>query len=254
MSSYQGKNIIVTGGASGIGWAMVRAFARAGGSVTMLDQNAESGMMAVGQLKTEGLTVRFVRCDVADEHEVQQAIGMVQHPDVLVNNAGVAHVGNVEQTGPTDIDRLYRINVKGVYHCTRAVIATMVKQGGGVILNMASVAGVVGIPDRFAYSMTKGAVIGMTLSIARDYVTKGIRCNCISPARVHTPFVDGFLAKNYPGKEKEMFDKLAATQPIGRMGEPDEVASMALYICSDEGSFLTGCNFPVDGGFIGLKM
>ena len=254
MTSYQGKNIIVTGGASGIGLAMVRAFARAGANVTMLDQNAESGLTAVGQLKAEGLTVRFVRCDVSDEHEVQQATGMVQHPDVLVNNAGVAHVGNVEQASASDIDRLYQVNVKGVYHCTRAVIGAMVKQGGGVILNMASVAGVVGIPDRFAYSMTKGAVIGMTLSIARDYVAKGIRCNCISPARVHTPFVDGFLSKNYPGQEREMFDKLAATQPIGRMGTPDEVAAMALFVCSDEGAFLTGCNFPVDGGFIGLKM
>jgi NAD(P)-dependent dehydrogenase (short-subunit alcohol dehydrogenase family) len=160
----------------------------------------------------------------------------------------------VEQTNPEDLDRLYQINVKGVYHCTRAVIGKMVKQGGGVILNMASVAAVTGIPDRFAYSMTKGAVLSMTLSVARDYVDKKIRCNAISPARVHTPFVDGFLAKNYPGKEKEMFEKLAASQPIGRMGTPDEVAAMALFLCSDEGSFLTGCNYSVDGGFINLKM
>lgn len=254
MSSMKGKNVIVTGGASGIGLAMVKKFAMAGGNVTMLDTNADAGLVVTGQMKAEGLDIRFVRCNVADLDEVQQAIGGIAHPDVLVNNAGVAHVGNVEKTSPADFDRLYEINVKGVFHCTQAVIGNMVKQGGGVILNMASVAGVVGIPDRFAYSMTKGAVIGMTLSIARDYVAQGVRCNCISPARVHTPFVDGFLAANYPGREKEMFGKLAATQPIGRMGSPDEVASMALYICSDEGAFITGCNFPVDGGFIGLKM
>lgn len=254
MSKMKGKNIIVTGGASGIGLAIVRRFASEGGRVTILDYNADAGKEVTELLKREGLVVSFIRCNVANESEVQDALGGVAHPDVLINNAGVAHVGNIELTSEQDVDQLYSINVKGVFHCTKAVIPKMVAQGGGVILNMASVAGVVGIPDRFAYSMTKGAVIGMTLSIARDYVSKKIRCNAISPARVHTPFVDGFLAKNYPGKEKEMYEKLAATQPVGRMGEPDEVASMALYICSEEGSFLTGCNFPVDGGFIGLKM
>lgn len=249
-----GRNIIVTGGASGIGLAMVRRFASEGGSVTMLDNNAEGGFEVVGKLKSEGLQVSFIRCNVADPVEVQSAMGKIANPHVLINNAGVAHVGNVEQTTPEELDRLYEINIKGMYNCTRSVIGRMVAQGGGVILNMASVAAVVGIPDRFAYSMTKGAVVSMTLSIARDYVDKKIRCNCLSPARVHTPFVDGFLMKNYPGKEKEMFDKLAATQPVGRMGTPEEVASMALFICSDEGAFLTGCNFPVDGGFIGLKM
>jgi len=254
MSKMKGKNVIVTGGASGIGLAIVRRFASEGATVTILDYNADAGRKVTEVLKKEELVVSFTRCNVADENEVAAAFGAIAHPDVLINNAGVAHVGNIELTTGQDVDQLYNINVKGVFHCTKVVIPKMVAQGGGVILNMASVAGVVGIPDRFAYSMTKGAVIGMTLSIARDYVSKKIRCNAISPARVHTPFVDGFLAKNYPGKEKEMFEKLAATQPVGRMGEPDEVASMALYICSEEGSFLTGCNFPVDGGFIGLKM
>lgn len=254
MSKMKGRNIIVTGGASGIGLAIVRRFAGEGGNVTLVDNNAESGAEAAKSLKAEGMNVNFVRCNVSNHDEVQSTLGTIAHPDVLVNNAGVAHVGTVEQTTPEDLDRLYDVNIKGMFNCTRAVIGKMVKQGGGVILNMASVAAVVGIPDRFAYSMTKGAVVSMTLSIARDYVDKKVRCNCISPARVHTPFVDGFLAKNYPGKEKEMFDKLAATQPVGRMGTPEEVASMALFICSDEGAFLTGCNFPVDGGFIGLKM
>lgn len=254
MTRMKDKNVIVTGGASGIGLAIVRRFAEEGGTVSLLDMNAEAGKQAAVKLVSEGLNVQFIRCNVAEVTDVESAIARIDRPHVLINNAGVAHVGNVEQTSPEELDRLYNINVKGMFHCCKAVIPRMVSQGGGVILNMASVAAVVGIPDRFAYSMSKGAVVGMTLSIARDYVEKKIRCNSISPARVHTPFVDGFLAKDYPGKEKEMFDKLAATQPIGRMGTPEEVASMALYICSDEGAFLTGCNFPVDGGFIGLKM
>lgn len=254
MTSLQGKNIIVTGGASGIGLAIARRFAAAGGRVHVFEINPDAGEEAAAQIRKEGHDAVFIPCDVSDPASVQQAVAQVSHPDILINNAGVAHVGNVEQTTPEDLDRLYQINVKGVFHCTRAVIGKMVKQGGGVILNMASVAAVTGIPDRFAYSMTKGAVLSMTLSIARDYVDKKIRCNAISPARVHTPFVDGFLARNYPGKEKEMFDKLAATQPIGRMGTPDEVAAMALFLCSEEGAFLTGCNYSVDGGFINLKM
>lgn len=254
MTSLQGKNIIVTGGASGIGLAIARRFAASRGRVHIFEINPEAGEEAAENIRKSGYDAVAVPCDVSDQESVQQAVTQVSHPDILVNNAGVAHVGNVEQTSPEDLDRLYQINVKGVYHCTRAVIGKMVKQGGGVILNMASVAAVTGIPDRFAYSMTKGAVLSMTLSIARDYVDKKIRCNAISPARVHTPFVDGFLARNYPGKEKEMFDKLAATQPIGRMGTPDEVAAMALFLCSDDGAFLTGCNYSVDGGFINLKM
>lgn len=249
------KNIIVTGGASGIGLAITKRFASEGGSVTFLDVNPEGGAEVERKLKAEGLNVRFLKCDVSNSKDVTAAFAQVATPvHILVNNAGISHVGNIDQTTEEDLDRMFQINIKGVYNCTKAAIGAMVKHEGGVILNMASVAAVVGIPDRFAYSMTKGAVLSMTLSIARDYVDKKIRCNAMSPARVHTPFVDGFLAKNYPGKEKEMFAKLAATQPVGRMGTPDEVASMALYLCSDEADFITGCNFPVDGGFIGLKM
>jgi NAD(P)-dependent dehydrogenase (short-subunit alcohol dehydrogenase family) len=170
----------------------------------------------------------------------------------LVNNAGVAHVGTVETTNEDDFNRLLNVNVKGVYNCMQSIIPFM-KEKGGVILNMASIASSVGIPDRFAYSMTKGAVVGMTLATARDYLKQGIRCNCISPARVHTPFVDGFINKNYPGKEEEMFEKLSKSQPIGRMAQPDEVAHLVLYLCSDEASFITGCDYPFDGGFIKLN-
>ena len=148
---------------------------------------------------------------------------------------------------------MYKVNVKGVYNCIQAVIPTMKQQGSGVIINMASIASSVGIADRFAYSMSKGAVLTMTYSVAKDYVGFGIRCNSISPARVHTPFVDGFIKKNYSGKEAEMFDALSKTQPIGRMGKPEEIANLALYLCSDEAAFITGTDFPIDGGFIKLN-
>ena len=172
--------------------------------------------------------------------------------DILINNAGIAHVGNIEKTTEEDLDRIYNVNVKGPYNCMYALIPKM-KTNGGVIINMASIASNVGINDRFAYSMSKGAILTMTYSIAKDYIKDGIRCNCISPARIHTPVVDGFIKANYPGQEEEMFKNLSATQPIGRMGKPQEVADLALYLCSDEASFITGTDFPIDGGFIKLN-
>ena len=172
---------------------------------------------------------------------------------MLVNSAGISHIGNVLNTTEADLDRLYKVNIKGVYNCLQAAVSIMKENKAGVILNLASVAGIIGLPDRFGYSMTKGAVYSMTLSVARDYIHEGIRCNCISPARVHTPFVDGFIKKNYPGKEKEMFEKLSRTQPIGRMAQPEEIAGMILYLCSDEASFVTGCDYPIDGGALKLN-
>ena len=170
-----------------------------------------------------------------------------------MNNAGISHIGNVETTSEADFEKLFNVNVKGVYNCLHAAVPLMKQHGGGVILNMSSIAAVTGLNDRFAYSMTKGAVYAMTLSVAKDYLKHGIRCNCVSPARVHTPFVDGFLAKNYPGKEAEMFEKLSQSQPIGRMGKPEEIANLILYLCSDEASFITGSDYPIDGGFIKLN-
>jgi 2-keto-3-deoxy-L-fuconate dehydrogenase len=169
-----------------------------------------------------------------------------------VNNAGVAHVGKLESTSEEDFDRIFRINVKGIYNCMYAAIDYMKTGGGGVILNLASIAATAGLADRFAYSMSKGAVLTMTYSVARDYIAQNIRCNCISPARVHTPFVDGFVRKNYPGREQDMFQKLAQSQPMGRMAQPSEVASLALFLCSDASSFITGTNYPIDGGFLNL--
>ncbi len=185
-------------------------------------------------------------------NEVFGSIFERERVNILVNNAGVSHIGNVENTKEEDFDRVFRVNVKGYYNCMHACIGHMKSHGGGAIVNMASIAGSAGLADRFAYSMSKGAVIAMTYSVAKDYVQHNIRCNCISPARVHTPFVDDYLQKNYPGREKEMYDKLAKTQPLGRMGEPDEVASLALFLCSDEAAFITGTDYPLDGGFLRL--
>ena len=204
-----------------------------------------------------GGTAAAVCCDVSRQVDVQRAFqGLLERfgsLDILVNSAGIAHVGTVEQTSEEDFDRLYAVNVKGVYNCMKAAVPAM-KQRGGVILNIASVASTVGLPDRFAYSMTKGAVLTMTYSVARDYVAHNIRCNCIAPGRVHTPFVDGFLAAHYPGREREMFEQLSRTQPIGRMGRPEEVAELALFLCSDAAAFITGSNYAIDGGFVTLKM
>ena len=170
-----------------------------------------------------------------------------------MSNSGIEHFGNLEDVEQETFDRVYAVNVRGIFLCMQAALPLLLAQGGGVIVNMASIAGTAGISDRFAYSMTKGAVLTMTLSVAKDYLKHNIRCNCISPARVHTPFVDGFLAKNYPGQEAEMFAKLAATQPIGRMAKPAEIGALALYLCSDEASFITGTDYPIDGGFLRLN-
>lgn len=249
------KNVLVTGGASGIGLAIVRRFAQEGDNVIILDYNQASGEAVAQELQADGLAVSFFQADVSNQSQINEVVGRITgNIDVLINNAGVSHVGNLEQTVESELDRLYNVNIKGVYNCSQAVIGRMKEQGGGVIINMASVAATVGIPERFAYSMTKGAVRTMTLSMARDYVEHKIRVNAISPARVHTPFVDGYIAKIYPGREQEMFDKLAATQPIGRMGEPEEVANMAYFLASDQAEFLTGADYLVDGGFSHLKM
>ncbi len=253
--SLHGKSAIITGAGSGIGRAIALVFAEAKANVQVLDLNIEAANLVVKEIEAAGGTAQSHACDVSNQTEVKKVIDAIaenQAIDILINNAGIAHVGNLENTSEEDLDRIYSVNVKGVYNGMFASIPHM-KKSGGVILNMASVASSVGIADRFAYSMSKGAVLTMTLSVAKDYVKEGIRCNCISPGRVHTPFVDGFIAKNYPGEEKEMFEKLSATQPIGRMGQPEEIANLTLFLCSDEASFITGTDYPIDGGFIKLN-
>ncbi len=252
MFDLQGKTAVITGGGSGIGAAIAELFARRGAAIDILDRDEDGALKTAERIRGDGGDAGSWRCDVSNAQEVRWAFANVEaargRVDILVNDAGIAHVGTIEQVSPDDLDRLYAVNVKGVYLCARAAVDLMLRQGGGVILNMASIASLIGIPERFAYSMSKGAVLTMTRSIAVDYMKRGIRCNCICPARVHTPFVEGYLAKNYPGREDEMRKMLAEYQPLGRMGTPEEVAVLALYLCSEESSFITGQAYPIDGG------
>lgn len=255
--SYKNKTVAITGGGSGIGRAMATAFAEMGATVGILEMNKDAAEETVRTIAPLQGTAIYYPCDITKTIEVVAALEQLNAAtgriSVLVNNAGIGFVGNIEQTSEADLDRLYEVNVKGTFNCIKAVIPYFKKQGEGVVLNMASIASSVGIPDRFAYSMSKGAVLTMTYSVAKDYLAENIRCNCISPARIHTTFVDNFIAKNYPGREKEMFKILSASQPIGRMGSPEEVADLALYLCSEEASFITGTNFPIDGGFVTIN-
>ncbi len=250
-----GKVAVVTGGGSGIGRAIATRFAENGAVVRILDLNLRDAEETAQRIIASGAQAAAFACDVAEQAKVKEVLSGIferERVNILVNNAGVSHIGSVENTTESDFERVFRVNVKGYYNCMQACVGHMKAAGGGVIVNMASIAGSAGLADRFAYSMSKGAVIAMTYSLAKDYVQHNIRCNCISPARVHTPFVDDYLKKNYPGREQEMYDKLAKTQPLGRMGEPGEVASLALFLCSDEAAFLTGTDYPLDGGFLRL--
>ncbi len=254
MFRLDGKTAVVTGAGSGIGRAIAKTFAAQGARVFVLERDVSAGAQTVAEIAGAGGTASAIDCDVADAGSVDaafaQVIAKAGRIDILVNNAGVAHVGTVANTTEEDLDRIYSVNVKGVFLCSKAAVPHMVTAGSGVILNLASIASLIGLTDRFAYSMSKGAVLTMTRSIAVDYVKQGIRCNCVCPARVHTPFVDGYLRDNYPGREQEMFRQLSEYQPIGRMAEPEEVAALALYLCSDEASFITGQAYPIDGGVL----
>lgn len=248
-----GKHALVTGAGSGIGRAIARRLAAEGASVVVLERNAEAGEVAVAEITAAGGVAQVVAADVADTASMRAVFDSLARLDILVNNAGIAHVGNVTTTTPEDLDRIYAVNVKGVYHGLHFGVPKLIASGGGVIVNLASVVSKIALQDRFAYSMSKGAVLTMTLSVARDFITQGIRCNCVCPGRVHTPFVDGFLAKNYPGREAEMFAKLSAAQPIGRMGQPDEIAALVAFLSSPEAGFITGSAYDIDGGVTLLR-
>jgi 2-keto-3-deoxy-L-fuconate dehydrogenase len=253
MFSLKNKKAVITGAGSGIGKAIAILFAKQGAEVHIIELTEESAKSTVEEIKKNEGNVFAYSCNVANQKEVIQTFEAIGTHDILINNAGIAHIGRADTTSEEDFDKIVNVNVKGVYNCLFASIPLMKKNGGGAIVNMASIAAWSGLADRFAYSMAKGAVAAMTLSVAKDYIKDNIRCNSISPARVHTPFVDGFLQKNYPGNEKEMFEKLSKTQPIGRMALPQEVAALALYLCSDEASFITGTDYPIDGGFLKLN-
>ena len=248
------KTAVITGAGSGIGLAIARAFAAQGATVAALDIDLTAAEAAADGIRQEGGQARAMACDISDAASVKAAFAsaaaQLGSVDILVNNAGIADVGNLLATDEARFEKVMAVNVKGQFLCAQEAVRAMLAQGGGVILNMSSIAALIGVKDRLAYSTSKGAVLAMTKSIAIDYLDAKIRCNCICPARVHTPFVDGFLAKNYPGKEAEKFKELSAYQPMGRMATPEEVAAMALYLCSDEAAFVTGQAFPLDGGVL----
>ena len=253
MFKLNDKKAVVTGGGSGIGKAIARLFAQQGAFVHVIDLNDAACADVVREIREEGGQVAAHAVDVTRQSEVGACLNEIGPFGILVNNAGIAHIGKADNPDEADFDRVMNVNVKGVYNCLHEAIPQLRANGGGVIVNMASVAAWVGIRERFAYSTAKGAVMAMTLSVAKDYLQDGIRCNSISPGRVHTPFVDGFLARTYPGREAEMFEQLSKTQPIGRMAKSEEVAALALYLCSDEAAFITGTDYPIDGGFITLN-
>jgi NAD(P)-dependent dehydrogenase (short-subunit alcohol dehydrogenase family) len=253
MFDYKNKKVVITGGASGIGKATAILFAQQGAEVHIVDLNEEEANKTCTSITESNGTAIFHVCDITNQQKVKETFSTIKTIDVLINSAGISHIGKADTTNEEDFDKIYTVNIKGVYNSLHEAIPLMQSVKKGVILNLSSVAGIVGISERFAYSMSKGAVTAMTLSVAKDYINDGIRCNCISPARVYTPFVEGFLKKNYPGKEEEMIEKLSKTQPIGRMARPDEIAYLILYLCSDEASFITGCDYPIDGGFVKLN-
>lgn len=250
------KVAIITGGASGIGLEISRNYALQGAIIHIFELNMDQAEREADLIIANGGEAYFHTVDVSNQAEVKAMIAKIEKDkpiDILVNNAGIAHIGNIENTSTADLDRLYNVNIKGVYNCAQCVIPGMKLRKQGVIINMCSVAATVGIKERFAYSMSKGAVLTMTYQLAKDYIDYGIRVNSISPARVHTPFVDSFLKNNYPDQQEEMFQKLSQTQPVGRMAKPREIGAMAVYLASDEAAFITGTDFPIDGGFIRLN-
>lgn len=253
MLNLKNKHAVITGGGSGIGRATCLLFGKQDATVHVLDINQDAAEATAIQIKDDGGSAIAHACDVTNQQNVIEVFNSIATINILVNSAGVSHIGNVENTTEADMNRIYSVNIKGVYNCLHAAIPIMKKNSGGAIVNLCSVAAWVGLQDRFAYSMSKGAVGAMTISVAKDYLHDNIRCNSVSPGRVHTPFVDDYIAKNYPGREAEMFEKLAKTQPIGRMGKPEEIANIILFLCSDEAAFITGTDYPIDGGFLKLN-
>lgn len=247
------KKAVITGAGSGIGQAVAVLFAKRGAQVHIIELSENHAASTLELIGNEGGKGFAYSCDVSNQEQVRQVFQQIGSMNILVNNAGIANIGKADTTDEEDFDKVYRVNVKGVYNCLHEALPLMQQIGGGTIINVGSIAAHVGLSDRFAYSMAKGAVHSMTLSVAKDYIRQNIRCNSISPARVHTPFVDGFISKNYEGREAEMFEKLSQSQPIGRMGKPEEIAALILYLCSDEASFITGSDYAIDGGFMTLN-
>jgi 2-keto-3-deoxy-L-fuconate dehydrogenase len=251
MFSLRNKIALITGAGSGIGAAIAQTFARAGAFVFVTDRDQAGGNRTVEQIRAENGDAEFLDADVTNETQCATAATKVlqsrKQLHILVNNAGIGHVGTILKTTGTDLDRLYGVNVRGVFNMIKAFLPSMLRAREGNIINIASIGGVVGIRDRLAYCTTKFAVVGLTKSLALDHATEGIRANCICPGRVETPFVSARL-KEYPDPEKA-YREMASTQALGRMGKPQEIAHAALYLACDESSFITGTAFLIDGGW-----
>jgi NAD(P)-dependent dehydrogenase (short-subunit alcohol dehydrogenase family) len=250
-----GKIALITGAGSGIGAAIAETFARAGAFVFVTDRDAASGRATTERIAAQNGQAAFLQLDVADETSCAAAARAVHqarnHLDILVNNAGIGHVGTLATTTGADLDRMYAVNVRGVFNVTKAFIAGMLERRSGNIINLASIGGVVAVRDRLAYCTTKFAVVGLTKCIALDHARQGIRCNAICPGRVETPFVTARL-KEYPDPQKA-YEEMTATQALGRMAKPEEIAAAALYLASDESAFVTGTAFLIEGGWTAGK-
>ena len=251
MFSLENKIALVTGAGSGIGAAIAETFAQAGAFVFVTDRDEKGGSAVAKGIKAQKREAEFLPLDVTSEENCQRVAQTVvstkNRLDILVNNAGIGHVGTLLQTTGADLDRMYAVNVRGVFNVTRVFLPDMLKRKSGCIINLASIGGVVGVRDRVAYCTTKFAVAGLTKSMALDHAKDGVRVNCICPGRVETPFVAARLAE-YPDPEKAR-QEMSATQAVGRMGKPEEIAAAALYLASDESAFVTGTEFIIDGGF-----
>ena len=251
MFELKGKISLVSGAGSGIGAAIAEVFARAGSVVVVVDRDPVGGETVVARLRGLGVESWFESVDVAESDacfglsaRVMERCGRL---DILVNNAGIGHVGTIHDTTAEDLDRLYRVNVRGVFNLSKAFLPGMIGRRSGAVVNMASIGGLLAVPDRLAYCATKFAVVGLTKSMAYDHARDGVRVNCICPGRVETPFVSARLAE-YPDPKKA-YEAMCASQPMGRMGRPEEIAAAALYLASDEASFVTGAAFTIDGGW-----
>jgi len=250
MPSLAGKIALVTGAGSGIGAAIAERFALAGARVVVTDLDEALASSTERRLKALKGAAESLRLDVTSEEDARRVAGVVharhQQLDILVNNAGIGHVGTMLQASGEDLDRLYAVNVRGVFNVTKSFLPAMVARRAGVIVNIASIAGIVGLRDRFAYCTTKFAVVGLTKSLALDYALEGVRVNCICPGRVETPFVTARL-REYPDPE-QAYREMAASQAVGRMGRPEEIAAAAEYLASDDAAFITGSALIIDGG------
>jgi NAD(P)-dependent dehydrogenase (short-subunit alcohol dehydrogenase family) len=245
MSAFhlENKLALITGGASGIGAATARELSRAGARVIIADLNLAAGQALAAQLEN----AVAVAMDVTNSASIAQALSVTTNLDILVNCAGIGLVGDISKTAEEDFDRVMRVNVNSIFLVTKTALP-MLLESRGCIVNIGSVAGAVGVKQRFAYCASKGAVQAMTRQIAVDY-PKELRVNCIAPGTVQSPFVEGYLEKYHSHEKEKVRAELVARQPIGRLGTPEDIASLVRFLCSKEAEFINGAVIPIDGGW-----